>query len=433
MPESIDLSVFFDIADEALVLVDQELTIVRVNPAFEKMLGWKEAEVLGVHALTLLFKEDSERVAGELAELGPNNPKLAIDVPVRSATGAYLEMNWKVQWLAGGRQILGIGRTLAEVKAPERFFFLALDASPTAMLVVDEHGMILYANQHAHRMLDFASAALNNLRIESIVPPEIRDTHQELIDEFMADFKERQLDHRQGLEAISRTGKRIPVRIGLTPIKFGEQKMVVCALVDVSKQIQEESVIREQARQLSKANRRLSELASTDELTGLSNRRMLMEQLELIFMDAKINRYPISLAMVDIDHFKEYNDEFGHPKGDVILVEFAKLLQRNARESDIVARYGGEEFALLLPHARRSAAMDTAERLRSLIETHDWKEHVMTASFGVATVDTEAYEADLETLVASLLEQADRAMYHSKRTGRNRVTHYEMIATQFGD
>ena len=173
----------------------------------------------------------------------------------------------------------------------------------------------------------------------------------------------------------------------------------------------------EQFAQLADAHSRLAQLAAMDELTGVGNHRAFQEQLAVELAIARRQGAPLSLLMVDIDHFKRLNDTQGHPTGDEILRSFAGLLRDRARAGDFVARYGGEEFAILCPGSDERQSHTFAERLRQAIEEAPWSLGQVTASFGVATTD-----GDIVTRT-ELLGAADNALYQSKRDGRNRVTH----------
>jgi diguanylate cyclase len=146
----------------------------------------------------------------------------------------------------------------------------------------------------------------------------------------------------------------------------------------------------------------------TDPLTGISNRRALDESLENMF--SMYNRYgtEFSVVIVDIDHFKKINDELGHLSGDRMLQQVARLLDNDARDTDIVARYGGEEFVLLLPKTLRDGACIYADRVRARVE----QETKMTISVGVAT----ALDGDSPQ---TILSRADKALYGAKAAGRN--------------
>ncbi len=171
---------------------------------------------------------------------------------------------------------------------------------------------------------------------------------------------------------------------------------------------------------LKRQNELLAELASVDELTATKNRRRFREDLELYFALWSRQAVPLSLVLLDVDHFKQYNDTFGHPAGDEVLRHVAGLLRGVSRNHNVVARYGGEEFAILLPSTPATEAMAVAERLRSQIEFHPWPLRPVTVSLGVATT-----RADTPSC-GSLVEAADQALYQSKRLGRNRVTHHDL-------
>jgi diguanylate cyclase (GGDEF)-like protein len=148
-----------------------------------------------------------------------------------------------------------------------------------------------------------------------------------------------------------------------------------------------------------------------DPLTGLGNRRFMEMQLEKSFQAAKRYGEGLSVILCDIDHFKRYNDTFGHPEGDKLLVKLAEILLREMRGSDCVFRYGGEEFLLMLPEADPDGARAVAERLRRAVES----EAGVTVSLGVASFHETMQEKEI------LIDLADAALYRAKQAGRNRV------------
>jgi len=170
--------------------------------------------------------------------------------------------------------------------------------------------------------------------------------------------------------------------------------------------------------ELTAANAKLTALASTDELTGIANRRAFQERLELECARAVRYFAPLALLILDVDHFKEFNDTFGHQAGDDVLRKCGRLLAEIARETDLVARYGGEEFVVILSNTGIAAGSEAAERLRSKIETEQWPHRAVTVSIGMAT-----WEDGMKS-ASELIERADQAMYYSKQHGRNRVTHW---------
>ena len=174
--------------------------------------------------------------------------------------------------------------------------------------------------------------------------------------------------------------------------------------------------------QMEAANFKLEQLATIDPLTEAKNRRAWNEKL--IEEWSRATRYgtPLSLVLLDVDKFKSYNDSFGHQAGDEVLRRVAQTAHAGIRVTDFFARYGGEEFALILPNTDSQGALVLAERLRAAIESAPWKERLVTASFGVATVDSEIKTSE------DLLRLADEALYAAKERGRNRVLHAREVA-----
>ena len=173
-------------------------------------------------------------------------------------------------------------------------------------------------------------------------------------------------------------------------------------------------------RQIVRVRKELAKLSNTDSLTGLRNRRFAEEQLDIQFKRYCRHGTPCSLIILDIDYFKSVNDRYGHPAGDRTLREIARYTVENTRDIDIRARYGGEEFLIISPDTDISGARTLAERLRRHIEEHpvEWEDAVIriTASFGTAEIlpdDPDPYR---------WVSRADKALYLSKKSGRNRVT-----------
>jgi len=171
--------------------------------------------------------------------------------------------------------------------------------------------------------------------------------------------------------------------------------------------------------ELEEKNRELQELAYYDPLTGLPNRRFFFEHASLIFEEAKRYEKPLSLLIMDIDHFKKINDTYGHDVGDLVLKAFAGVLRGIVRQSDICARFGGEEFVVLLPNTDLEGAKVLAERIRTAVAKNP-VEHgsiviVFTVSIGISQ-----YRKGMQN-IEKLIKEADTALYRAKEGGRNRV------------
>ena len=165
--------------------------------------------------------------------------------------------------------------------------------------------------------------------------------------------------------------------------------------------------------ELAEANVLLESLATTDGLTGLKNHRAFQESLEREYARAARYGLQLSLLMLDVDHFKQFNDQFGHPAGDGVLKQVAQILTDASRTETVVARYGGEEFALILPNCGVQDAAGVAERVRLAVEIGPWRLRPVTVSIGAATMIDGAQDR------ADLISRADAAMYRAKLNGRN--------------
>lgn len=206
-------------------------------------------------------------------------------------------------------------------------------------------------------------------------------------------------------------------------IKLKEQREVLLkqiALLEAQKQ-----EIAAQNEELAEANARLELIATTDQLTGAYNRRYILREIEQELAISIRHGLPLSIIMIDIDHFKNVNDTHGHQVGDEVLKELVQVLSSTIRTSDLLGRYGGEEFIVIAPLTGLQETLILAERLRET--TSKWPFETtygflkLTISLGVATYDGKT-EASPSSLLDHLLAQADSEMYKAKAMGRNQVS-----------
>lgn len=247
----------------------------------------------------------------------------------------------------------------------------------------------------------------------------------------------------------NQAGESIPYLMNARVFEKDNLKVIDCILVQMKKRIDYELELRLTKKQMEEAyveknqafkkleeiynqiekkqielmeiNLSLVEISNTDKLTGIANRRLFQEKLEEQIKLYQKEEKSFSLLIIDIDHFKKVNDTYGHQIGDVVLEKLAKLLKKQVRPGDIVARFGGEEFTIILPHTDGEEAMLIAKKLNLSVEEDEWKDvDGLTVSVGVATFTSEDNEA-------SIVKNADQALYYSKENGRNRSTHFSKI------
>jgi diguanylate cyclase (GGDEF)-like protein len=177
-----------------------------------------------------------------------------------------------------------------------------------------------------------------------------------------------------------------------------------------------QSQLEEYHQKLELTNARLRTLSVTDDLTGLSNRFAFEEDLRNAFDHARQSNSPLSLLFLDTDHFKFYNDEFGHPAGDDALRFIAGYLKESMRAQDFVARIGGDEFVIILPGTTRESAAMLAERCRKTLAAATWPKRPLTFSIGISSLEGRKIKSN------KLVSEADQALYRAKARGRNQVS-----------
>lgn len=226
------------------------------------------------------------------------------------------------------------------------------------------------------------------------------------------------VDHEADYRALTRDGRYVWIRDVVHVVRNanGEVDSLVGFMFDISARKQaEEELVRLQTE--------LEQLSLTDGLTGISNRRLFDQRLDIEWNDSRRTHKPLSLIILDIDCFKQYNDRYGHVAGDECLKRLAGVLKAVARRPrDVVARFGGEEFTLLLPETDAATAhklaVTCAEGIAGLRMPHENSSasHVVTASFGVETTVARA-----EGNPRQFVEAVDRMLYAAKQSGRNRI------------
>lgn len=178
-----------------------------------------------------------------------------------------------------------------------------------------------------------------------------------------------------------------------------------------------EKKVQQRTQQLENLMRELEILSLTDGLTGIANRRAFEQRLNIEWLRANRYHHPLSIVMMDIDHFKKINDVFGHQTGDEVLQQVAAMLMQAARNTDLVCRYGGEEFIVVMMDTALPEALIAAERFRTYIFSNNWLVTPVTVSIGVASLQA-------NQTVEQLLKEADQALYQAKSTGRNQVVSF---------
>ena len=345
-------------------------------------------------------------MAGRAIGYAASESNAATIVAWRRQSLAYAVLGWLLVG-ALGTLALQVVRSRRGARALREQMDAITESMGEGLYVLDGQGRVGYVNQAASQMLGYrpdeiTGAKANALFYDSagIQGRPTRIPGWEVLRTGGTYRSERHQLRR-------RDGTSLPVSLTVAPLR-GVDKGVVAVFHDIA----------DRARELSS----LKEQAARDALTGLGNRRMLDASLQRESARAQRTGNPLSLLMLDVDEFKLYNDNFGHPAGDQALRRIAAILEKSVnRPADLICRYGGEEFAIILPVADAEAAAVVAERIRKAVEaaqiphTADAQRPVVTVSIGCATATGVGVEPAL------LIARADAGVYRAKSRGRNRV------------
>ncbi len=226
------------------------------------------------------------------------------------------------------------------------------------------------------------------------------------------------IDHEADYRALTKDGRYVWIRDVVHVIRKqnGEVESLVGFMFDISER-------KETEEKLITLQKKLEELSFKDGLTGVANRRMFDSILEVEWLNARRNNQPLSVLMLDIDYFKQYNDHYGHIQGDDCLKRVAQVLNGAAtRARDFCARFGGEEFVIVLPETDETAAKKVAERCHQMIlkqqimHAKSAVSQLLTISIGVGTIIPQSEEGAL-----AFIHEVDRRLYQAKQAGRNRI------------
>lgn len=410
-------------SEDAILSTTPDGVITSWNRAAERMYGYRAEEVLGSAVELLIPEYERDLELSVRQRIADGGSVASYECRRRRRDGTLLDVSLTVSPIVDGDgKVIGlskIGRDIGERKRFERALQeseqrlqLVLDTVQTGVIVHRADSSIAYANATASAILGLSTEQLLGRRATEPSWHFVREDGSPMpVDEYPVN---RVLAERAALNdylAGIVTAADAPVRwvlVNAVPQidADGELRQVIVSFVDISER-------RRRAQEV-------EQLALTDTLTGLATRRHLHSVADREFARCRRTGEPLSLIVLDVDHFKAINDHHGHATGDAVLAQLAATLHAGMREIDLAGRWGGEEFCVLLPQTGLAEALDVAERLRRAVASTptrrpDGELLSITASFGVATL--EAGDAGVDAMI----ERADQAMYRAKRGGRNRV------------
>ncbi len=339
-------------------------------------------------------------------------------VPFTLEEQAFLELLANMLGRAIERHHLDVRRRAAEVERQDamRLFTAAFDNAPIGMALVDLKGRFLDVNEAACTLFGYTEEELRGLTFQAITAPEDLEADLHDLRRLVAgEIK----GYRLTKHYMRGDGGVLLAQLDVTLVRNedGTPRCCVAQIQDIGPQTDLLEQLHQRGQELQEANRKLTELATVDPLTGILNRRALRQHIDQELATAVASKAPLAFIMFDVDHFKAYNDRFGHLEGDHALKAIADILRDGTRASDTIGRFGGAEFLVLLPATGETVARAIAERIRARTEAATGLLAHLTISAGIHIFDP-VHEAAFGD---QSISKADAALYRAKDLGRNRV------------
>jgi diguanylate cyclase (GGDEF)-like protein/PAS domain S-box-containing protein len=313
------------------------------------------------------------------------------------------------------QDVSALTRQEARLAASQAQLEALIQTTGAAIVTMDRRGHFLSANPAAEALFGYTEAELAGQPGHRVLTPATAELLADELRRHLRGDPTSLIGARRELQAINSEGRQLDLWVALSEVRTASGQFFVGVMTDITEQRRVEADLRA-------ANERLETLSQTDELTGAANRRELMRQLDLRWKQAQRDGAPMALLMIDVDHFKRYNDRYGHQAGDLALRTVARMMQDAARRSvDLVARYGGEEFVMLLGHCDTDAAVQRAQELRLALASLDLPHADSPIGRLSVSVGVVAGVPGRNEPPADWLRQADAALYRAKAQGRDCV------------
>lgn len=445
------LEAIIESAPVALLLTDAQGRILLLNREAERLFAYPRGELLGQPIEGLV----PVGVRGRHADLrrqfvdAPRARRMgvgrALSAVRKDGSRVPVEIGLTPLTTGAGLRVLSVVIDLTERQRLERRFELALESAPIAMLMVDAQGSIVLVNRQTELLFGYQRDELLGKPVALLMPSRLQ-TAGECSDQAWGRTPCACLQ----TVGLQHNGQEMPVEVGTQEVLIDDPlghsaptRCLLTSIVDITERVRLAAYVRraheeleqrvqERTVQLEQANRdnetlladlrrqraELERLSREDPLTGLANRRDFDQQLRHEVQRSTRTGSPLTVAMLDLDHFKHINDRLGHTFGDAVLRAAAGLIRAQCREFDLVARYGGEEFALIMPGTDLEGASAVCERIRRSFQNHEWS--TMQAGL-LLTISAGLSQWQPGVDMATLLMQADAQLYEAKRLGRNRV------------
>lgn len=412
---SAELGLVWDHASDAIFFMNEDGSIYRVNRAFEEMLGYSEDEIQGVLIPPFFTGHNQEKHEAFLAKLfsghafeNMKRQRVCKDGRVIDVLASYrpVKLNQSSYAIVMYKDVTQLKEIEREVKEREERFRSLFDENPDMIWAIDKNGHVEDVNGAVTDILGYTKEEILQM-----------DTHLLSchIDSRSVQYEEAVHKTLKGesveytAEVSHKKGNKVELKIKTLPIRVNGETI---GIYEVGQDMT----------QRNRAERALKKMAFTDSLTGLPNRRHITEKIDEIIADAKENQRQFALLYIDMDHFKEINDSFGHDAGDDLLKLFANRIRNEMNENQLVARLGGDEFLVLLPDISddADALKKAGEVLNTLSKPYriSGQQLDVTSSMGISIYPRHGKNK------RELIKQADEALYSAKDNGKNMLRLY---------
>ncbi len=408
---------FFNFSLDPMTIADVNGNIIHANIVYTAITGWSVDELKAIAYWDLIHPDDHEKIRTALKTLVAGHPVLALEYKFLCKDGSYKAFLANVNRNSETDHIYAISRLLEGQIVP---YASVAHIMPVAMIIVNGKGVIVHTNPLADVLFQYKSGELLGEPIEKLIPYNLNKKHEVQRLSYQMKPTSRPMGSHDNLKGLKKSGEQFNVDIALNPLHEQNDVYIACSIYDITEKMDTARM----AAKLEEENLRLAKLVQHDPLTQTYNRRGMDEIFPQIVEESEKSKRNVSVVLLDIDHFKLFNDTHGHQKGDVLLKQIAETGQGNIRRNDILVRYGGEEFIIIMPNCGPGQASEVAERIRLSLEKDETIQHRITASFGISTYIFTESRIPANEILTRLIEEADRALYMAKDKGRNRIQHF---------
>lgn len=392
-----ELNAILETTRDGIAIVDMDSNFLYVNNAYLKMSGFTQEELMGKTFVGFSVPEETARLALRLKEVAEKGFIQNIEKTCIVAQGKRVKLNISMALMPDKERILISTKDVTEAKALEKKLhdYIALVDEHIITSSTDLQGNILYVSKAFCRISRYSEEELIGKNHRIIRHPDMpASLYKELWETITMDKS-----WAGEIKNIAKDGSFYWVYAAIAPTWDDDGNKIGYTAI----------------RQDITDKKRIEELSVTDRLTGLYNRLKIDEVFMYELVQSKRFHTPLSIILLDIDHFKHVNDTYGHQAGDQVLQQIAKILHSIGRKTDTIGRWGGEEFLMILPQTDRIGAIKIGEKIRLAVEEYPFP------IIGRKTVSLGVAEFQEEDTQETLVERADIALYRAKNEGRNRV------------